>query len=873
MSLNSVATPDRPIALLNQTLADQIAAGEVVERPASVAKELVENAIDAGATRVDVELVDGGLTSIRVLDNGRGIRGDELELALTRHATSKVASPEDLVEIHSLGFRGEALASIAAVAHVTLRSRRPDDDVGHELRSLPGTDLQKFPVGMPIGTQVEVRSLFACVPARRKFMRSEATEVGHCSEALIRIALVHPEVHLTLKHGRRELLNFRPADPGTRVEHVLARRGSGPFFPLEGTADGVEVKAWLGRPEGAIRGRSGIVLVVRRRVVRERSLAQIVTQSYGERLASGHYPVACLMVEPPPGSVDVNVHPQKAEVRFREPQQVYAAVRSVLLQQLERAPWSLPSDERVWPEASTLGTPSGRRVEVGSNMSAVPADVGPEALVGARQGSGISDQGTSDPCHHGSPDFLRGTSDTSEQGTPKRSPKSPRKSLETSVGGLPDARHNSAVDNQSPETSVGGLPDARHNSAVDNQGPVFPSSVRRGSGRPVVDATGRDLNAEMGRKTGAVSTTDGQTEAQDFPREEAAIREKNQGRAGPDTAPHEPSADASVQAPSIEKHVGSQPLRSGEPDEPDPAVTPRRRGYRLATRALDGDYGDHKRAVMDVVAWMKDAKQTQAQTQAQTQLMPSERDRTSTQERFDRHHPTDGHRTRGYAERVDAAEGAYTNDSELRASDGRLIPQLLTCLPGPVAVFADADVVLAVDLKRLRSWLVFQRLTREIAWRKEVGVQRLLSPAIVRRPVGEIRLCVAAKKPLLALGIDLDAFGDDALVVRGVPAHLRNCIDDADVADLIDRVIPWLRLRAREAAEGEDDRTTILTAIAQTRGSDPAPRLARRWIAEALELGIDLCSVPGVVRWTGADLLARARTPKPRKLASDRQAG
>jgi len=208
-------------------------------------------------------------------------------------------------------------------------------------------------------------------------------------------------------------------------------------------------------------------------------------------------------------------------------------------------------------------------------------------------------------------------------------------------------------------------------------------------------------------------------------------------------------------------------------------------------------------------------------------------------------------------------------------ADGRVVPALLTCLPGPVAVFANGDELLAVDLKRLRSYLVYQRLTREISWRREVGVQRLLSPAIVRRPSSEVKLCVAARAELLTLGIDLDAFGDDALVVRGVPAHLRHCIDDADVADLVDRVIPWLRLRAQETRTATEpqphqdaERATLLTAIAETRGGDPAPRLARRWIAEALELDLDICDVPGVVRWSGAALIGHVPKTRPSRRAA-----
>ena len=308
-SYNSFVAPSRRIVRLNQALADQIAAGEVVERPASVVKELVENSIDAGALRVDIELEDGGLTCIRVRDNGRGIHPDDLPLTIVRHATSKLGGPEDLVEIQTLGFRGEALASVAAVAHLCVRSRQADAEVGVELRSVPADEPRLSPAGMAVGTQVEIRGLFASVPARRKFLRSEATEVGHCSEAVIRMALVHPEVHFTLRHGRRELLNLRPGTEDERVQQLLRRRGRGPFFFLEGEDEGVRVRAWLSSPEAAARGRSAAFIVVRRRVVRERSISQIINQAYGDALPAGKSPIACVMVEPPRTTVDVRVGP------------------------------------------------------------------------------------------------------------------------------------------------------------------------------------------------------------------------------------------------------------------------------------------------------------------------------------------------------------------------------------------------------------------------------------------------------------------------------------------------------------------------------------------------------------------------------------
>jgi DNA mismatch repair protein MutL len=328
------------IEVLPASLADQIAAGEVVERPGSIVKELVENAIDAGATRVEVELDGGGVERIRVIDDGRGIHRDDLLLAVTRHATSKLRTPEQLIEIHTLGFRGEALASIAAVARVEIRSRRAGEIVGHRWFNGTSRSPSIEPIGMPFGTQVEVGHLFAHVPARRKFLRSEATEVGHCVDAVVRAALVHPRVQFRVRHGGRELLELPACDQTGRVTTLLRRRGgSGPFMHFAAERAGVSVEGWFAPPGSATAQRSAGFVVVRRRVVHERTLAALLKQAYGDALPRAAQPVACLFVETPRGTVDVNVHPQKSEVRFANAQSVYAIVRELVDEGLAAASW------------------------------------------------------------------------------------------------------------------------------------------------------------------------------------------------------------------------------------------------------------------------------------------------------------------------------------------------------------------------------------------------------------------------------------------------------------------------------------------------------------------------------------------------------
>ncbi|MBX7084139.1 MAG: DNA mismatch repair endonuclease MutL [Nannocystaceae bacterium] len=308
-----------PIRLLPADIADQIAAGEVVERPASIVKELLDNAIDADATRVELELVAGGTARIAVVDDGRGIAAEQLILALTRHATSKLASAADLVEPAWLGFRGEALASIAAVAHVTLESRPAGAATATRLRAPAGLAPTLEPCAGPPGTRVEIAGLFANVPARRKFLRAPATEFSHCLETVLRIAIVHPQLALRVRHEGRVVFEAPRESIDARVERILARRGAGALRRMVEDIDGVSLQAWLGRGTAE---RGELTIIVRRRVVRERAIARIVREAFDDPAL-----VACLVVEPGRGDVDVNVHPQKAEVRFADPQHVYAAVR------------------------------------------------------------------------------------------------------------------------------------------------------------------------------------------------------------------------------------------------------------------------------------------------------------------------------------------------------------------------------------------------------------------------------------------------------------------------------------------------------------------------------------------------------------------
>jgi DNA mismatch repair protein MutL len=372
-------TDPRPrVRVLPPELADQIAAGEVVERPASVVKELVENALDAGAARIDVEIEAGGRRLVRVVDDGGGMDPDDARLALRRHATSKIASADDLWGLRTFGFRGEALPSIAAVSRLTLATRAPDATAGFKLTVEAGIESDAREVGMPPGTQVEVRDLFFNTPARAKFGKSEATETANVSEALLRLALANPGAHLRLRVGGRVAMDLPPhRDLGERVRAALARRGAGALHEADGAEGGVHVRAFLAGPAESTNTTRNTFLFVGGRFVRDRNLLHALALGYGALLEKGRYPMAALFIDVPGADVDINVHPQKLEVRFARAQEVYAAVRHVVGAAIARAPWLRTTDDRPMrtftqpPRFEAAGTESERPVRAGAGALAL----------------------------------------------------------------------------------------------------------------------------------------------------------------------------------------------------------------------------------------------------------------------------------------------------------------------------------------------------------------------------------------------------------------------------------------------------------------------------------------------------------------------
>jgi DNA mismatch repair protein MutL len=323
------------IRQLPPTLVNQIAAGEVVERPASVVKELLENAADAGSTRIDVEIRRGGSGLIQVVDNGCGIHADDLPLAFASHATSKLHNAEDLFRIDTLGFRGEALASVGSIAQVSLQSRPADQPSGAAITCHGGQLSPVVPWNGTPGTRIEVRHLFFNTPARRKFLKGVATEMGHVSEVFTRLALAQLGVHLTLRHNGK-LLYEVSASLGLldRIGLFFGAELRNALYLVEAQEGSVALGGYVGDPSCDRGTTQTQYLFLNGRWVRDRGLFQAVQEAYRGLLMTGRYPVAFLFLEVPPEQVDVNVHPTKAEVRFRDKDRIYQLIQQAVSRRL-----------------------------------------------------------------------------------------------------------------------------------------------------------------------------------------------------------------------------------------------------------------------------------------------------------------------------------------------------------------------------------------------------------------------------------------------------------------------------------------------------------------------------------------------------------
>ena len=376
------------IHVLPDHVANQIAAGEVIQRPASVVKELMENAVDAGATSIEVHVLDAGRTSIQVLDNGSGMSPEDARLCFERHATSKLQSAEDLFALATKGFRGEALASIAAIAQVDVTTCREGDDVGTRVRCSASEIEGQEPKARAVGTTFHVKNLFFNVPARRNFLKSDAVEMRHVVDEFQRVAFAHPELSFTLTHQNANLFQLKPGTMRQRIVGILGPKHDERLVPVHEDTDVVSVEGFVGKPDSARRARGEQFLFVNGRFVKHGLIHRAVLRAYDGLIAEGQHPLYALYLRVDPARIDVNIHPTKIEVKFDEEQPILAIVKSAVKRGLGAhnvAP-SIDFDAEVGLNIPNLKP----GVEVPEPRVHVNPSYNPFESVGSRSGNGKS---------------------------------------------------------------------------------------------------------------------------------------------------------------------------------------------------------------------------------------------------------------------------------------------------------------------------------------------------------------------------------------------------------------------------------------------------------------------------------------------------
>ena len=328
---------DNLVQLLPDAIANQIAAGEVIQRPASVVKELVENAVDAGADEINLIIKDAGKNLIQVTDNGCGMSETDARMSLERHATSKLRTAEDLFSLHTMGFRGEALASIVAIAQVELKTRRSIDDLGTRIRVEGSEVLEQEPAAAPPGTSIAVRNLFYNVPARRNFLKSDSVELRHIREEYIRIALAHPGVRFELHVNDKLDLSLTAGNMRQRVIAIFGKKYRDLLVPIEEATDVLSIGGYVGKPEAARKSKVGQFFFINDRYIRSSYLHHAVTMAYDDLLSKESYPFYVIFLQIDPARIDVNVHPTKQEIKFEDERLIYNYLKATIRHGLGRA--------------------------------------------------------------------------------------------------------------------------------------------------------------------------------------------------------------------------------------------------------------------------------------------------------------------------------------------------------------------------------------------------------------------------------------------------------------------------------------------------------------------------------------------------------
>ncbi len=318
------------IKLLPDNIANQIAAGEVVQRPASVVKELLENALDAGADEIKLIVREGGTSLIQIIDNGRGMSVTDARMCWERHATSKINSADDLFRLRSFGFRGEALASIAAIAHVEMKTKRKEDELATLIRIEGSKVIEQNPVAALNGTQFSVKNLFYNVPARRNFLKSIPVELRHIIDEFTRVAMPHHNVAFSMTHNDKDVFDLKPSTSPLRIAELLSRKNDRDFLTVSETHDLLSVRGYIGKPEIARKTRGEQFLFVNNRFIRDSYLNHAIVNAYDMMIAKDQFPLYALFLEIDPSHIDVNIHPTKTEIKFDDERAIYALVKSAV---------------------------------------------------------------------------------------------------------------------------------------------------------------------------------------------------------------------------------------------------------------------------------------------------------------------------------------------------------------------------------------------------------------------------------------------------------------------------------------------------------------------------------------------------------------
>lgn len=324
------------IQLLPDAVANQIAAGEVVQRPSSALKELIENSIDAGADRISINIKDAGKTLIQVIDNGCGMSSTDARLSLERHATSKIRKAHDLFAIRTMGFRGEAMASIAAIAQVELKTKRVEDELGTVILVEGSKITDQYPEALPSGTNIAVKNLFYNIPARRNFLKSNPVEMRHIIDEFQRNALSHPDIFFSLHNDGKEVFHLEKAGLKQRIVHLFGKNYNQRLVPVEEETTIINISGFIGKPEFAKKTRGEQFFFVNKRFVRDPYLHHAVMNAYEEILPSDTFPLYILFIDIDPSKIDINVHPTKTEIKYEDERAVYAIIRSAIKRSLGR---------------------------------------------------------------------------------------------------------------------------------------------------------------------------------------------------------------------------------------------------------------------------------------------------------------------------------------------------------------------------------------------------------------------------------------------------------------------------------------------------------------------------------------------------------